>query len=390
MRTTARILVLAVLAAAGVLLAPRAGALTYTFTTIALSGPTHESFETRPALNDAGTVAFGATLAAGGNGIFTGSGGAITTIAQSGPTFTNVLGSAPSINADGTVAFEAQLAGGSGLFTGSGGAVATVVDNSGFFGASFTFFGRPSLNDVGSVAFSAQLTNDDEGIYFKSPILLIPISIASVVEPGEADHASLNGVGAVAYLESAPLPVPSASIRRLDAGGTTTIASGSPALPVTFGTLGMPSLNDAGTVAFRASLGAGGSGIFTGSGGATTAIADSTGPFTTFDTPSLDSAGKVAFWAELDAGGSGIFLGPNPVADKVIRTGDPLAGSTVTALDFFLEGLNDGGSLAFWASLADGRTGVFRADLVPEPSSAALLACGLASLALAARRRRGG
>ena len=51
--------------------------------------------------------------------------------------------------------------------------------------------------------------------------------------------------------------------------------------------------------------------------------------------PSINDAGAVAFFATLDAGGSGIFTGPDPTTDVVIRTGDLLFGATVTALDFF-------------------------------------------------------
>jgi hypothetical protein len=69
----------------------------------------------------------------------------------------------------------------------------------------------------------------------------------------------------------------------------------------------------------------------------------------------------VAFLGYPDAGGQGIFTGPDPVADKVIRTGDPLFGSTVTAVNFE-HGLNDAGQIVFLAELADGTRGVFRAD----------------------------
>lgn len=43
-----------------------------------------------------------------------------------------------------------------------------------------------------------------------------------------------------------------------------------------------PGINDRGTVAFRANLDTGGSGIFTGSGGPLTTIADTSGSFRSF------------------------------------------------------------------------------------------------------------
>ena len=95
-----------------------------------------------------------------------------------------------------------------------------------------------------------------------------------------------------------------------------------------------------------------------------TLIADTSGPFSDFlDAyfPGINKANQVAFVATLRAGGSGIFTGPDPLADKVIATGDPLLGSTVVRLGFF-RGLNDAGQIAFWATLANGSGGWFRAD----------------------------
>lgn len=57
--------------------------------------------------------------------------------------------------------------------------------------------------------------------------------------------------------------------------------------------------------------------------------------------------------ADLDAGGSGIFTGPDPVADKVIQTGDTLDGSIITRLRFCDDGLNNSGQLAFQATFDD-------------------------------------
>lgn len=69
----------------------------------------------------------------------------------------------------------------------------------------------------------------------------------------------------------------------------------------------------------------------------------------------------MAFFALTDAGGDGIFTGPDPAADKVIKTGDALFGSTVLGL--FPGTQNRFGQVAFRADLANGTTVIARSDL---------------------------
>jgi hypothetical protein len=71
------------------------------------------------------------------------------------------------------------------------------------------------------------------------------------------------------------------------------------------------------------------------------------------NSPAINDAGMVAFCATLPAGPSGIFTGPVPSTGKVIRTGDALFGDTVVEVQ--LGGLNNRGEIAFRAVLSNGR-----------------------------------
>jgi hypothetical protein len=132
-----------------------------------------------------------------------------------------------------------------------------------------------------------------------------------------------------------------------------------------------PSINSSGSVVFAARLPGGGSGVFTGDGTSINTIADTTGAFASFDIggwdaigPAINDNGAVAFAAILDDGRQGIFVGPDPIADKVIASGDPLFGSTVSEVYFGRYGLNNSGQLVFRAVLTDGTEGIYRADMV--------------------------
>jgi len=135
-------------------------------------------------------------------------------------------------------------------------------------------------------------------------------------------------------------------------------------------------------------------GIFTGDGEAVTSIVDDSGVFDILGPTTINNENTVVFGASLNTGEYGIFTGADPINDKVIATGDPLFGSTVTSLNFS-NGLNNSGQIAFLAELADGTEGIFVAEpepLEPEPvpesaSVMVLLAMGTLSLGLRFKRQ---
>ncbi len=85
-----------------------------------------------------------------------------------------------------------------------------------------------------------------------------------------------------------------------------------------------------------------------------------------FSNLAINNNNNVAFTATLDSGEKGIFTGADPVADKVIATGDSLAGSIVTNLSFLRSGLNNNNQIAFSVQLANGTQGIFRAEPVTQ------------------------
>jgi hypothetical protein len=263
-----------------------------------------------PSMNDLGAVSFAARLNKGDEAILRGNGKKLTTIATTAKEF-NFFGFDTSVNNSGVVAFKAELDPefnfDEGLFSGSGGKVAThyLASTSQFVGDD----SRPSINNPGNVAFQEQVDGSfDDGIFVT------------------------EGDGFKTIAE----PDPDRSVEE-------------------------PLLNDGGTAAFETSFvdpetGEFVTAIVTGDGGPLTTVVDTRGPFSFFGfrPPSLNSGGDVSFHGTLDDFvTSGIFVGPDPVADRVITTGDTLDGATVQSLTFCEEGLNDSGQLGFIAQLED-------------------------------------
>lgn len=258
------------------------------------------------------------------------------TIATTEGQFNN-FGFEPTVNNSSVVAFKAQLDTfdqfnlDQGLFSGQGGRQASITTHYLSSTSQFSEFGslsRPSINNLGAIAFEESVDSGGSGIFV-------------------TDNAAPDGFKTIAA------PDPNVIVDR-------------------------PNLNDSGTVAFHRFFNdRAGEELVTGNGGPLTVVADTSGPFQSFGfffgftAPALNNNGEVAFLADLDSGGSGIFVGPDPVADRVIGTGDTLDGSTVSRLRFCDDGLNDSGQLVFQATFNDPsvpegvRVAVYRATPVP-------------------------
>jgi hypothetical protein len=128
-------------------------------------------------------------------------------------------------------------------------------------------------------------------------------------------------------------------------------------------------INKNGTVADVAFLGTGGVEIITADKKGVTPRTDpATTLFNDSEHPSLNDFGDVAFSVTLTAGGGAILAettgGASPVV--VLKTGDPLFGSTVSSLFVGRFALNNHGELVFQYRLNDGRTGVAIVNLHTE------------------------
>lgn len=331
-----------------------------------------------PSFNGVGQTAFGASLTgtSGGTnddeGIFRGNGAILTQIARAGQAAPDGNGSfdrflPPAINDAGQVAFSAELVGGvggyfenSGIFRGAGGSITQIArsdDPSPVPNGVLHRLSNPSMNAAGQVVFDSLLID-----FMGQP------------------------VGAGIFLGAGG---PITQIARTD--------QASPDANGTFSLFVDHSINDVGQTAFFARLGGtvGGtsddSGIFRGAGGALTKIArkgqfspNANGRFSGFTSaPALNEAGQVAFLATLSgtssgtADDSGLFLFDDVLGLlQVSREGDALLGSTITTLAFISNagtngdersGLNELGQVAYQFSLADGRSGIAVGGVSLEP-----------------------
>jgi hypothetical protein len=343
----------------------------YTFTRVADSardGFSPFSFECS-AINNRGDIAFRTVrLPRGGSklvqGIYRANAGGkprLTTIAEFGGGF-DFLGQIPSINDLGQVAFavstisEDDFTETQRIMRGDGKKLVTIAST----GGRFDRFGfEPTVNNSGVVAFKAQLTNLDQGLFSgggrrTSLTTHYLASTSQFSEFGNLSRPSINNLGQIGFEEQVD-DVFASGIFVTEEDGFTTIASPDPNAIVD-----RPNLNEAGTAAFHRFFNdRAGEELLTGNGGPLTTIADTNGPFQSFGfylafvPPALNDDGDVAFLADLDAGGSGIFVGPDPVADRVIQTGDSLDGAIVTSLRFCDDGLNNSGQLVFQATFDD-------------------------------------
>jgi hypothetical protein len=375
----------------------------YKFTQISKVSASHTVFR-GSAINDQGTVLFeGFTNATSPpSSIISGRGGDTVTVINGSP-FSHIFYS-PTINNTNTRSFIGTFYSPdfaqsySGIFNKKNGKITTIADSN----DQFSYFSSATINNKGAVVFNATLDTGKFGIFVSKDGKTTNIAssgdrfsnfntgfdtVGGNGPPSAFSIPAINDAGTVAF--HATLNSGATGIFTSRGKGTVTIADSSGR----FRSFSSPAINNNGTVAFLAQLNSGKHGIFKKRRGQEVeTFVDDSGPFSFFHSdPALNDQGQIAFLAYLDAGGgSGIYTGRNPNTNKVIAAGDPLAGSKVLDLVIAGHGLNNAGQVTFEAILENGNTAVFRADPVSQShSGVSMLSLGIfATISLCWCRRR--
>jgi hypothetical protein len=288
-------------------------------------------------------------------------------IADTGPNSPYGALDRPAINNLGAMAYQANLkSGGEAIFTrnpdGSRGPIIAITSD-----LISTFTLSPFMNDSGTVSFGAELTDGSTAIFKGSGQELTRIADTEPYSP----------------FSSLPSPAP-----RIQNDGTVTfhgtltngqmgLFAGNGGLPgifyVTGGQfsafLGGPASQLNGhTLAFRATLQDGRDGEFTGSGGPTTTIATTGDVYSSFIGGEINDAGTLAISANLTTGGEVIV-----VAQDGMLT--PFVDTTGAYSQFFAGqvSINNDGQIVFIADLTAGGHGIFQG---PDPIQDKILATG--------------
>ncbi len=356
----------------------------YDFVRVTTNNPGPVAFSV-PAvsLNDAGQVAFYGTTGVTSQpaGIYRGTaGGPLVNIAAINAANFSSTSLAVSMNDSGTVAFNGKISGGlNGVFTGNGSSITTIATQSGDL-AQYGFDNAlPSINNQGSVAFTAQKSSfvfgppGDEILFRQDG----PTRVTLVQQARNLPQLSpsLNDLNQTAFYWSNLTGSGSARELWRNTSGTNTLMASNnnfaDSIPDGY------VINNTGHVLFQG-YSFTGSAIFKADGISITPLVTTTGAFSSFNELSFNDPEQFAFLGILrDGSGKGIYTGADPLTSKIIATGDSLDGSIVTDLLFYREGLNDLGQVAFSAKLADGRGGVYIANIAAVPEPATILLSGL-------------
>ncbi len=304
------------------------------------------------AVNAAGTVLF----SSGDGTVWRGDGLSLTPVSQPGTGGQPLSASCPDINGSGDVVYP---------FSSTAGYTALVLDTGGITTALAYSDVAPYLVVPGSVGVHSltsqgqTLMTGSDGMLYVMPVGAPAFTVGSSDPPLSSILAgTMNDQGVVAFRAVRQVQgVTRAGVYR--GSGVPLVEEGSAAVPLLG--LARPVITDAGEVAFVAVWPDGTSRVLSTTDGV--AFTDHSGLLSSAPQQlSISGTGTVVFEAAMPGGGTGLFTGSDVVADKVIAPGDSLDGSTVVRAVISLHSINANGQVSFWAELADGRSGVYRAN----------------------------
>jgi hypothetical protein len=343
-------------------IAARAHAERYALTPLVSTGTRFIDFGDGPSINDQGDVAFQAMTADGHAVIvWRDSRGSLVTLASTNTSEFKSLGQRPSIQRDSaTIAFTATDGDGVGVYRASGRQIATIADSAFAQVVGFPVM-QPGPGE--NAIFTATTLGRTAAICRGNGAAPQPLVTARDGYTELGNNPGVNEAGTLAFRALGPSG-PRIYVRSASGDVQPIPLSGFPFL--SYG--GAACINRRGTVAFRARLRGNIDAMVLGDLAAVQIVADTAGAIQTMNVPSLNDAGEMVFRATLDAGGAGIFRGPHIEADAVVRTGQVLEGSIITDVAMHVGGINSAGQVVLMASVADGRRLIVRADPPPCPA----------------------
>jgi hypothetical protein len=333
----------------------------YTFKRVVDLSDGYDNIASKPAINNNGTVVFGAkTLNAQGIFLITSS-GQVKTIALVGQpyaAFSKIGGidvGEPDINDSDRVAFYALSGGDAGIFTGDGNTTTTVARTGALGVNTDQLKSRVSINNSGVVAFSTNGAHSASQVHIGNGAAILTID-------QNGTNPSINNNANIAYVKPGVNFQTDATV--VTSAGQRIAVINDTDVDNTF-----PSINDLGAVAFHGRVSATNYlGIFVGLGvpinskftPSVLLIADGRGLVSEpglYGRLAINDNGTVVFWSNFAGEMGGIFTGDD-LACKVVAAGDTFLGATAQIVEFSPHGLNDLGQIVFYAEYRSTVNGV--------------------------------
>ena len=376
---------MALFAAAAVLVAPTspANALTYTFTSMVPSGFYTNGASNYPAINDLGQVASIGAADSSHQQVGLSDGSQTIPLLSTAPNTNYSVGAQLWLNNAGqatTNSFATFSSTTSTIVTASAGSTTTLPYPSGYW----VNYGDFAAANVPNSPIVWDSYGASQSLFLTTGAVTQTLAVTGSTY-GSFSTPYINAAGTVCFTSQTGTQTSVYSVT----GGTIKRVSQSSNTSIGFG------IDAAGDILWKEFLPGSNSRLWlTSPAGANTLIADTTtSAFSSFtdaytNSISINDAGHLAFVATLKNGKVGVFTGPDPVANKVLEQGDPLFGGIAgSVFSIGSDALNNTGSIAFLANVQNQPGNfVIRADIAtPEPASLMLLAA--AAPFLLTRRR---